>query len=124
MWRWTGRLPRVTDPSQDRSVQPKVSPDGKWVWDGHNWVETPHPAPPQRIPEYPAPFPPAARSEPPEEETAPLPPAAPGGPTSIAPTPPWSPPKRSHTLRNIGLSCAVLAILLVAGCTVFVTVAV
>jgi hypothetical protein len=116
-------LPGVTDPSQERSVQPKVSPDGKWVWDGHNWVENPHPAPPQRIPEYPAPFTPAAPPEPPEVAPR-LPPPTPGGPTTIAPTPPWTPPKRSNTLRNIVLSCAVLVILMVAGCTVFVTVAV
>jgi hypothetical protein len=122
----------VTDPSQERSVQPKISPDGKWVWDGHNWVENPHPAPPQKIPEYPAPFPPA-HTDPPRAATPPVPPpvppgpprpAPPGAPTTIAPTPPWTPPKKSNTLRNIVLSCAVLVILMVAGCAVFITVAV
>jgi hypothetical protein len=115
-------LPRVTDPSQERSVQPTISPDGRWVWDGHNWIENPHTAPPPRIPEHPEPFTPAAPTEP-AEEAAPLPPPTPDGPSTIAPTPPWTPPERGRTLRNIALSCAVIAILLVAGCTVFVTVA-
>ena len=110
----------MTEPSDEREAQPKVSPDGKWVWDGHNWVENPHPAPPQPIPAYPEPFTPD-ESEPESSEPGPPPP---GGPRVIAPTPPYTPVKKSNALRNIVLSCAVLAILMVSGCAIFITVAV
>ncbi len=125
----------MTDPSEERGAQPNISPDGKWVWDGHNWVPNPHPAPPQPIPEYPEPFTPA---EPEPVEPHQPPPVAgrpgmtypapgqsgPGGPPVIAPTPPYTPVKKSNVLRNIVLSCVVLAILMISGCAIFLTVAV
>src|SRR5690349_6219364 len=46
-----GRLPRsrrgsdMAERPEEGPAQPTVSPDGKYVWDGHNWVPAaaPHP---------------------------------------------------------------------------------
>jgi len=123
----------MSDPEDDPSIQRKVSPDGKWIWDGHNWVPNPHPTAPQPLPEYPAPFPPATPQQPQPVQPqgapsvpGPPPPTGPGQqpPRSIAYLPPEPPQKQGHALRNILLSCAVLAILMVAGCAVFIGVAV
>ena len=113
----------------DEPIQPNVSPDGTWVWDGHNWVPNPHPTAPQAHPNYPPPFPPAAQEPSASTATPTAPRPAPGlppppRPGQIASPPPVLPAKRSNVLRNIVLSCVVLSVLMVGGCAAFIAIAV
>jgi hypothetical protein len=75
---------------EDRSVQPTVSPDGKYVWDGHSWVQNPVATQPART-QY----------------------ARPGG-VRVAPGSAKLP--ATHTTRNVVLLAVVAGILFVGGC--------
>jgi len=120
----------MAEEDDDPSIQPTISPDGRFVWDGHNWVPNPNAgiAPPPAAPSYPPPFQPAARPPPqPGQPPGPPGPPPPGQPPGQpprpgqfqVPPPGYTPPRKSNALRNIVLSCVVLAILMVGGCTVF-----
>ena len=69
----------------------QISPDGKWRWDGSQWVstETGQPAPPRA----------AATTQQPQYAQ-----------------PYAQPPKKSHTLRNVLLVLVLLLVLAVGGC--------
>ena len=103
------------DDRRDDPVQPTVSPDGKYVWDGHNWVPlvAPHPEGSRRPVEGEnAPLPSPVATQPARTQYA-----MPGG---VRVAPGQSKLPATHTTRNVVLLVVVAAILFVAGCVAVV----
>jgi hypothetical protein len=84
----------------------QISPDGKWRWDGHNWL------PNQAAPESPAPPSPYGQ------------PQQPYGQYPAAPYGTFNPPQKSNTTRNVLLILGLVALLFVGGCVALVGLAV
>ncbi|WP_193606866.1 hypothetical protein [Nocardioides lijunqiniae] len=97
----------------------QISPDGKWRWDGHNWV--PHQGAAPEAPQ--APQSPYGQPQSGTPYGQPQQPASPYG-GQYPPRPyGFTPPQKSNTTRNVLLVIGLLALLLVGGCLAVVGLA-
>jgi hypothetical protein len=93
-----------------------LSPDGQYQWDGSQWqaVQAPPPPPPGPTAQVPPPPPPGPTAQapppPPPGPTAPQPPL--GTPAPLVP-PPGEIKKQGHMVRNLGIACVGLIVLVV-----------
>ncbi|MCD4532486.1 hypothetical protein LRP67_00070 [Nocardioides sp. cx-169] len=84
----------------------QISPDGKWRWDGHNWVPHEH------------------ASASPASGSAYGQPQQPYGQYPSAPYGAFNPPQKSNTTRNVLLILGLVGLLMLGGCAALVGLAV